>query len=260
MRNIKIGCNWSEALHELLEDGLDIDYIKAGEQTNFLDILPNMLKYRNVLLHGGLGKSIRLGNADGLIDYHQLNQILKVCGTSQYGIHIAFTNDEMSLFDSGMSFDLEIARRIRAFAGQISVPLLLENTPECYVEKKIYKFYPVSHPDNIAKIIYSNDVGFLLDITHAKITAFYNGWNIKEYLSCLPLDRVREIHTNGWGFKNGRVMDKHSAMEAEDYRLLDWTLERTNPTIVSLEYSGVSGEENFDVKQNICKFIKYMAG
>lgn len=38
-------------------------------------------------------------------------------------------------------------------------------------------------------------------------------------------------------------MDTHQAMEEEDYELLEWVLDRTNPKIVTLEFNEVETED-----------------
>jgi len=40
-------------------------------------------------------------------------------------------------------------------------------------------------------------------------------------------------------------MDTHQAMEEEDFKLLEWVLERTNPNIVTLEFNEIK-TENYD--------------
>ncbi|MBU3214597.1 DUF692 family protein [Clostridium estertheticum] len=122
-------------------------------------------------------------------------------------------------------------------------------------------------PEQISRLLTDNDVSFLLDLTHAKITAQYRGWNIHDYIRGLPLNRVAEIHINGSGYdKNGFPEDTHQAMKNEDYKLLEWVLNYTNPNIVSLEYNGVESENEETVTcslekqlnkvQNICNSTK----
>jgi hypothetical protein len=82
-------------------------------------------------------------------------------------------------------------------------------------------------------------VGLLLDLAHARIAAHNRGEDVCAYLSALPLERVREIHVCGPGpDRSGVLQDEHQEMGEEDYALLDWTLERTHPLVVTLEYGG----------------------
>ena len=74
----------------------------------------------------------------------------------------------------------------------------------------------------------------------------------------LLLDRVKEIHVNGCGHdKEGILIDSHQKMENEDFALLDWVLCRTNPEIISLEYSGKNHETIEEIENNILEFFEF---
>ena len=147
---------------------------------------------------------------------------------------------------------------INMFKKYLKVPLLLENTPDCLIDRCFYKFIPYVLPEQINRLVYDNDVSLLLDITHAKITAKFHGWDIYGYLDSLLLDRVKEIHVNGCGHdKEGILMDSHQKMENEDFALLDWVLCRTNPEIISLEYSGKNHETIEEIENNILEFFEF---
>ena len=65
MRKYKLGCNWSNALKNLImRNSINIDYIKAGEQKNFNELMQEMRELRPILLHGGIGQSLRTGMQD----------------------------------------------------------------------------------------------------------------------------------------------------------------------------------------------------
>ena len=65
MRKYMLGCNWSLALKRMIiENKINIDYIKAGEQKDFLESVSEIRMFKPILLHGGLGYSIRTGITD----------------------------------------------------------------------------------------------------------------------------------------------------------------------------------------------------
>ena len=68
--------------------------------------------------------------------------------------------------------------------------ILIENNN--YFKEEIHKY--VTDADFLSSLVYDNDVFFLLDIAHAKITSFYKRLDYKEYLTSLPLDRCKQIH------------------------------------------------------------------
>ncbi len=127
----------------------------------------------------------------------------------------------------------------RIWASKISVPLMVENVPytEYYGRRGALEI--VTIPQIINKVCQEANVGLLLDLAHAKVTAWHRGEGVKDYLSQLPLERVMEIHVVGTMMTEDTGMrDRHLAMEDEDYQTLEWILERSNPHVVTLEYGG----------------------
>jgi hypothetical protein len=60
--------------------------------------------------------------------------------------------------------------------------------------------------------------------------------DVYDYLSCLPLDRVVQIHVSGPRVRNDRLADVHEPLQEIDYAVLDFVLARTHPQVVTLEY------------------------
>ncbi len=81
----------------------------------------------------------------------------------------------------------------------------------------------------ISDVVRKNNVYFVLDIAHAIITSQNMGIDKYEYLSSLPLERVKEIHLSASGIKDGRYRDLHEMPSAEEYEILafikNWLVE-----------------------------------
>jgi uncharacterized protein (UPF0276 family) len=60
---------------------------------------------------------------------------------------------------------------------------------------------------------------------------------VEEYTSLLPLEKVRQIHLNRPGWREGRLVDSHQMLEDDDYALLESVLKDTHPWAVTLEYN-----------------------
>ncbi len=130
-------------------------------------------------------------------------------------------------------------RATRALVGKIerlkralALPILLENLdplpfPGCTFEVE---------PERISGIVQSTGCGLLLDTAHARLAAAVLGLAVEEYIARLPLERVTQVHVSGPRWRDGRLVDAHEPMEAEDYALLEWLLGRCNPKMVTLEY------------------------
>ena len=90
-------------------------------------------------------------------------------------------------------------------------------------------------PDFICETVREADADFLLDISHAYGSALALGMDVREYIGRLPLERLCEIHINGW-IHDARGMMAHVKIYEAGYRLLEEVLSRSRPRIVTLEY------------------------
>ena len=114
-----------------------------------------------------------------------------------------------------------------------------------------YNYYPtglygpVTDPDFIRDHLAEFDLGLVLDLAHARVTAHNLGLNPAAYLTALPLERTAEIHlSRPWlPPPAGRLQaaDAHEAPGPEDWRILSDILE--NPRLpggvtVFVEYYG----------------------
>ena len=251
----KLACNYSEALMGLINNGrTEIDFIKTGAYGAYEEKIPKMRAVKPVLLHG-MGYDERAGMTDaGVVDFNRVNRLLKYCGSIHYGFHLAITNADMPDTLNNDEIYARMCGNVQLFKKNIPLPLLLENVPDTPEDRTDFDHYPYAEPEKINKIIIENDVYLLLDLTHAGVTAEYRGWDIYGYLNALPLDRVREIHCNGAGRDgSGNPTDPHRPMADADYKLLEWTLNRTKPDAMTLEYSGVKGESFDEITDNLLK-------
>ena len=253
MKNIKLACNWSHPLKQLLDEkAVRLEYIKTGVYGSFYEDLDTMLSLRPVLIHGlGYNEHTGMKNLHE-VDFIKANALLKKCGSPHLGTHLSMLKSNIT---EGMTDDDIcglMSEQTQIIKMNIDVPLLLENAPDSDEERSKFGLYPQVEADFIAEFVRSNDVFFLLDIAHAKVAALYRGWDVKGYFSNLPLERMKELHISGSGFDdNGVITDTHNPMRDEDCELLEWVLSRTSPEIVTLEYSGVKGEREETVKENL---------
>jgi len=254
----KIACNWSDPLADLIINRqINIDYIKAGAYGEFERQFDTIRSLKPILLHG-LGYHERTGMENiNLIDLQRANKIIKDCGCPHLGIHLAIKNSDMQSLMEPEDIYIRMSKHIQFFKKNLSVPVLLENIPDSPQERAVFDHYPYAEPERINRLLYDNDVNLLLDLAHAKVTALYKDWKIYEYLKNLPLDRIKEIHVSGSGYDQyGFPDDTHQAMCDDDYELLYWVLERSNPDIVTLEYVGIDSEPQDLILDNLYSQIK----
>jgi len=90
-------------------------------------------------------------------------------------------------------------------------------------------------PPVLSEIVRETGCTFLLDISHAYCSSRRLGLGIWEYLSQLPLERVSEIHINGWAEKGKDIMC-HVKIHEQGYEILQELLTVCKPQIITIEY------------------------
>ena len=93
-----------------------------------------------------------------------------------------------------------------------------------------YNFYPtgfyrhVTEPDFIEKFLKEFDLGLVLDLAHAAVTAHNVGLNLNDYLEALPLERTTEIHISSpWlpGVPGLMAVDSHGSPGKREWKWLE---------------------------------------
>lgn len=94
-----------------------------------------------------------------------------------------------------------------------NVPLMVENNNHLGTDA----YDVVTDAAFIAKLAAAADVGILLDVAHARITAANTGVSEEAYLSALPLERAWQIHLSRHGRCAGLATDTHDMLEDDDW-------------------------------------------
>ena len=113
----------------------------------------------------------------------------------------------------------------------------------------------ITKPDFIFKIVKDNKINFLLDIAHAKISAYNLKINFSNYLNKLPLNELIQIHIAKPGFDDSNeIYDKHDLPNEKDLTEVI-ALTKKYPTV---EYLTVEYYKNADNLLQILKQLKIM--
>lgn len=126
----------------------------------------------------------------------------------------------------------QFVRLLDRVKAAVDLPLILENLPSLPMEKYHY----AADPALLTSLLELAGCDLLLDLAHARLSATFRGQSVEDYVAALPLEQVRQIHVSGIRQRNGRWYDAHESMQEEDYRLLEWALDRCDPAVVTLEY------------------------
>ena len=95
-----------------------------------------------------------------------------------------------------------------------SVEIAIENNN--YYPTEAYR--DVTEAGFISEIVNENDLRFLFDIAHAKVTCFNKNINFEKYKSELPLDRIIQVHICTYSIDNelNQAYDAHSYPNDEE--------------------------------------------
>jgi len=114
-------------------------------------------------------------------------------------------------------------------------PLAVEN----------YNYYPtglyehVCRPDFIGAFLEEFELGFVLDLAHAMVSAANLKLDIKRYLLELPLGRVVEVHLSRPYVHSAMMVDAHDPPGDHEFELLEFVLTHlteAGPVLIVVEY------------------------
>ena len=169
----------------------------------------------------------------------ELGDFLLRTRTPWHSEHLCFTFVDGSCLHElfPIPFTREAVRhaitRVRGLQSRLPVPLLLENITY-YAELGAAE---MDEADFITAVLEGADVGWLLDVNNVYVNALNFGFDPKEWLSRMPLDRVAQLHIAGHKKFGGLTVDTHGAAVIDPViDLMQWTLSRLGrPVPVLLE-------------------------
>ncbi len=249
---MKLAVNYSQALMDLFvrDPGMPVDYVKVPT-IPFPECWPQFdkgEKRRRLLPHLAQPGIISLGRSDPGEQYNRtlVDQVLKRTNPPYLSTHV---EARISFFPEFTKYHHHhepvihqvliehFQRAIAIVKENIQIPLVLENFPY-YTWWQHYVTGSV--PCFLVELCETANCDFLLDIAHARCSAWHLGVDIILYLKTLPLHRVREIHLAGTLERPGEgLRDTHAMIDQIDYELLEYLLRKTDPEIVTIEYGGL---------------------
>lgn len=234
---MQLAVNYSWQLGQLLKENVVIvDLIKCPEWAGMVN---SASKFGKVTVHFEIG----VGNGSVKdLDFEMIKRFLQITETPHLNVHLCgdstltadYKPDEIKLLDRWKS-DIEYLK--------LQLPdqsIVAENLP-----------YLPTHPENrissrpglIQELLTSQDIGFLLDLSHLRITAHYESLDFKAFASEFPLNRIEEIHLTGIKVYANYLTD-HFEMGEEDFAAARWAISQIKagnwqtPKVVAFEYGG----------------------
>jgi len=243
---MKFAVNYSREAARLVERGdIEVDLFKCPD-------LPEHLSEMTALRPGYIHFPFRAGTGcTDSADWDRVEHMVDSTDTPHVNMHLSpYVSDfpGMPLESSDPAHRAELIeameRDVQELVAQVAPRrVVLENvmwdpiepwmTPRAALETEV-----------IQRVVADTGCNSLLDISHGIISARYFGVDEKEYLSALPVDRMREMHVSGILRDHRDLWQDHNPMTDHDWRTLEWVLERIRqgdwpaPEIVTFEYGG----------------------
>lgn len=235
---MRFAVNYSTPLGDLIrESAVKVDLLKCPEWDGIVNAARPIGR---VYIHYDI--SIGTGSIQSL-NFGLIKRFLRTTDTPHLNIHLSnhphceadnSTNRKIML----QHWKEDIASLRAAFPG---VKIVAENLPW-------HEFLPqlkmAADPDIIRMAIEEYDLGLLLDLSHAQISAQALGIDYQDYVSRLPLDRLSELHITGIRDYAGFPTD-HFGLQPQDWQVVKWASRQIElrawqePEIVAFEYGGV---------------------
>jgi uncharacterized protein (UPF0276 family) len=248
---MKLAVNFSEALLYLLRKNpnLPVDYIKVPTYPfpeSFAQFETGE-KYRRLLPHPAQPGVLDLGHPlpEQRFNRDLIREVIRRTASPYLSTHLEARTEHFPEYFQyqhrnhptvSQALKERFLTAIATVKTETGLPLILENFP---YYTTLAHFRTGSEPDFISAICQEGDCGFLLDIAHARCSAWHMRREAESYIMALPLSRLREIHLAGVREESYGMRDTHTALDETDYSLLVKVLSRATPEIVTLEYGGM---------------------
>jgi uncharacterized protein (UPF0276 family) len=242
---MKLAVNYSPQAVTLLKEGrIQVDYLKCPD---WIDLIQQATSEHPVVVHFNL--DVGQGEIEN-VNWNRVAKLLCQTGTPYVNLHLAPTvyafpgilPERPTPQQSALVLD-QILREVNSVVERFGAErVILENNPYYGAEGEYLR--TCAEAETIHRILDETGCGFLLDISHATITAHSLGIEARQYIASLPIHRIRELHFSGIWEIDGRLVDHMPAQDA-DWAMLTWVLERiafgewTKPWLLSFEYGGV---------------------
>ncbi len=242
---MQVAINYSlEAATLVHEERIHIDRFKTPD---WPDMIEEASVYRPVAVHFNLfaGRGDLVSS-----DWDIIRSLKKQTGTPYINLHL---NPEVVDYPDvplditrGPQFNEIVHNLIQDVQAAVDVfgaeQVIVENVPFRGWRGDTLRL--AVDPHIIRKVVEETGCGLLLDLSHARISACFLGVDDREYISALPVDRLRELHFNGLNWVNGNLKHHLPALRY-DWQALSWALKHIRsgewapPWLLAFEYGGV---------------------
>ena len=243
---VGLGLRW-EFLDEVLHGpALDVAFFEVSPENymrrgGYYPAALETLKERYTFLTHGLTLSLGAVDPPEPSYLAELTAEIARLGSAWHSDHLCFSSagplvlhDLLPLPHSRESV-ARVADRLRAVEDRVGVPMAVENIS--------YYAHPVApempETEFIRQVLDKSGCGLLLDVNNVYVNSRNHGFDAREFILDLPLERVVQVHVAGhtpskWNPE--LVIDTHGAPVCDPvFDLLELAISRTGPVAVLLE-------------------------
>ncbi len=245
---MKLAVNYSKETEELIQEGaIQVDMFKCPDFSDELIKQAESTKrsYIHFDLNAGSGQM-------GEVNWERIKYLKKNTNTPYINVHaVAYAKDFPNV-DVLTTDQTDIKKIIHAVVHDIEMLAEKVGAENIILENVIcrgkgdYMMRPIIEPAVISEIIGQTGCGLLLDIAHAQMTSMCLGFDVKDYISQLPLEHLKELHITGIQYHDeSRRLRDSMPMTEDDWNLASWSLKQIKagnwpePWVVAFEYGGV---------------------
>jgi len=239
---VKLACNYYLETEKLFDAGIiSLDYFKYPGVGFHMDIMQDLDDFENfcnkltvkrpILLHGLYPAPHDLSSPTFQADFNDdaVNRLLKMTKTPGISLHMMLSRLPKDVpFAKILGTIIENAAFLKEKYSDMDF-VALENFDH------LDRYGDLVKPETIKSLIAETGCDFVLDISHAYYASRGLCMDFHDYLRKLPLEKVVEIHINGW-IENQNGLMSHTIINEEAYQALKEVLNSCKPKIITVEY------------------------
>ena len=269
---MRFAVNYSVPVVDLLrKKQIEIDYLKCQA---WPDLVAEAQSIHPVYVHFPLSVGRDAGDAIDTEtgqppDWRKVERLLQQTGTRFVNVHLDSLRKDFPDIPAQTTDPAHVelltermVRTLESVADRFGAENVIAENDNDVGSRMLH---PALYPSVIRRVVEETNCGFLFDLSHARLSAQTLGMDPCNYISGLPVKRMREIHVTGIQKFDGHWLDAarkhnlevvdqlggawidHMPMTDPDWECFAWALGQisggvwSQPEIVAFEYGGVGG-------------------
>jgi uncharacterized protein (UPF0276 family) len=209
-------------VRQFLDEKPSIDWLEAISENHFEPksrarrALEQLSERYPIVLHG---VALSIGSCDPIDEDYldRLDDLIRAVRPIWISDHLCWTgvagrtsHDLLPLPRTRQTLD-HVVSRVQQVQERLGRPLVLEN-PSTYLEFTVDEMGEAEFLGTIAE---RADCGILLDVNNVHVASRNHGFDARDYLERLPVDRIVQLHLSGHTDCGSHLLDTHDCAVAD---------------------------------------------